>query len=143
MDASDYDGNAATQKNITFKIDTVPPVLNITSPAEGLVTNKSSCIVSGTTNDVTSSPCSVTIKLNGGAAESVTVNDDGSFTKTLTLTNGNNTITIVSTDSAGKPTTVIRQVTLDTTAPVIKSATITPNPVDAGKTFIISVEITD
>lgn len=29
------------------------------------------------------------------------------------------------------------------TAPVIKSVTLTPNPVDAGKTFIISVEVTD
>ena len=47
------------------------------------------------------------------------------------------------TDSAGKSTTVTRTVTLDTTPPVIKSVTITPNPVDAGKTFVISVEVTD
>jgi hypothetical protein len=26
---------------------------------------------------------------------------------------------------------------------VIKSVTITPNPVDAGKTYVISVEVTD
>lgn len=29
IDASDYDGNAATQKSVTFKIDTVPPTLNM------------------------------------------------------------------------------------------------------------------
>lgn len=33
--------------------------------------------------------------------------------------------------------------TVDTSAPVIKSVTLTPNPVDCGKTFIIAVEITD
>lgn len=38
---------------------------------------------------------------------------------------------------------VTRTVKLDTAPPVIKSATITPNPVDCGKTFVISVEVTD
>lgn len=37
FNASDNDGNAATQKSVTFKVDTVPPTLNVTSPAEGLV----------------------------------------------------------------------------------------------------------
>lgn len=40
-------------------------------------------------------------------------------------------------------TTVTRTVKLDTTPPTIKSVTLTPNPVDAGKTFIISVDVTD
>lgn len=60
-----------------------------------------------------------------------------------TLAAGTNTITVVAKDGAGKTTTVTRTVTLDTAAPVIKSVTLTPNPVDAGKTFIISVEVTD
>ena len=63
--------------------------------------------------------------------------------KALTLAVGTNTITVVATDGAGKTTTITRTVTLDKTAPVIKSVTLTPNPVDAGKTFIISVEVTD
>lgn len=143
VDASDYDGNAATTKSVTFKIDTVPPTLNISSPVDGLVTNTASLTVKGVTNDVTSSPVTVTIKLNNGTAESVTVESDGSFNKVLTLANGTNTITITATDSAGKSTTVTRTVKLDTTAPVIKSVTMTPNPVDSGKTFVISVEVTD
>lgn len=143
VDASDYDGNAASTRSITFKIDTVPPTLNISSPVDGLVTNTASLTVKGVTNDVTSSPVTVTIKLNNGTAESVTVESDGSFNKVLTLANGTNTITITATDSAEKSTTVTRTVKLDTTAPVIKSVTITPNPVDSGKTFVISVEVTD
>lgn len=142
-DASDNDGNSATQKSVTFKIDTVPPTLNVTAPAAGLITNKESCTVTGTTNDVTSSPVTVTVKLNGDVAETVAVNNDGSFSKALTLAAGSNTITVVATDSAGKSTTVTRSVTLDTVAPTIKSITITPNPVDAGKTYVISVEVTD
>ena len=46
-------------------------------------------------------------------------------------------------DKAGKTTTVTRRVTVNTSAPVIKSITLSPNPVDCGKTFIIAVEITD
>jgi len=143
IDASDNDGNAATQKSVTFKVDTVPPTLSVTSPADGLVTNQAALTVKGTTNDVTSSPVKVTIKLNSGTAESVTVGADGSFSKALTLAAGTNTITVVATDSAGKTTTVTRTVKLDTSAPVIKSVTLNPNPVDAGKTFIISVEVVD
>ena len=143
LDASDYDGNAAATSSTTFKVDTVPPTLTISSPTDKLITNKQVCTVKGTTNDATSSPVKVTIKLNSGTAEAVTVDSNGSFSKDLTLANGNNTITIVATDSAGKTTTVTRTVTLDTAAPVIKSVTLTPNPVDTGKTFVIAVEVTD
>ena len=143
IDASDYDGNAAAQKSVTFKIDTVPPTLSVTAPVNGLITNKAACTVAGTTNDITSSPVTVTVKLNSGSAEAVTVGADGSFSKALTLVAGSNTITVVATDSAGKSTTVTRTVTLDTVAPTIKAVTLTPNPVDAGKTYVISVEVTD
>jgi len=138
VDASDYDGNVATGKSITFKIDTVPPALSITSPGAGLITNVATLVVTGSTNDLTSSPCTVTI--NGAA---VTVNGDGTFSKSLTLTEGSNTITVVSTDSASKSTTITRTVTLDTVLPVISAVTITPNPVDSGSTFVISVSVTD
>lgn len=143
FDASDYDGNAAAQKSVTFKVDTVPPTLSVTAPTADLVTNKAACTVTGTTNDATSAPVTLTIKLNNGTAAPVEVASDGSFSKSLTLTEGVNTITVVATDGAGKTTTVTRTVTLNTSAPVIQSVTITPNPVDAGKTFIISVEVTD
>lgn len=143
FDASDNDGNAATTKSVTFKVDTVPPTLSITSPTDGLITNKAACTVSGVTNDVTSSPVTVTVQLNSGTAKSVTVDSSGKFSTDLTLTEGTNTITIVAKDSAGKTTTVTRKVTLDTAAPVIKSASITPNPVDCGKTYVISIEVTD
>ena len=143
IDASDFDGNAAGQKSVTFKVDTVPPTLSITAPADKLITNKTAITVKGTTNDKISSPVTVTVKLNSGAATAVTVENDGSFSKDLTLVVGTNTITVVARDAAGKSTTATRTVTVDQTAPVIKSITINPNPVDCGKTYIISVEVTD
>lgn len=138
FDASDNDGNAATQKSVTFKIDTVPPTLVINNPTDGLVTNQPNLTVSGTTNDATSSP--VTVKINDAA---VTVGSDGSFSKEIQLSEGSNTITIVATDSAGKSTTVTRTVTLDTHAPTITAISLTPNPVDGGKTFVIAVTVSD
>ncbi|MCB6569256.1 Ig-like domain-containing protein [Eubacterium limosum] len=143
VDASDNDGNAGTQKSTTFKIDTVPPTLNVTAPANGLVTKTPACTVTGTTNDTTSSPCTVTVKLNSGTAQAVTVNSDGSFSKALTLVEGSNTIVVVSTDAAGKSSTVTRTVTLDTVAPVITAVELIPNPADAGATYTIKVTVID
>ena len=111
LKVSDHDGNAATEVVTSFTVDTVPPALTITSPADGLITNKESLTVSGTTNDVTSTP--VTVTVNGAP---VTVQSNGSFTTTVTL---------------------------DTGAPVFQEISIIPNPVDAGKTYVISVKVTD
>ena len=142
VDVSDHDGNAATQKSTTYKVDTVPPTLNVTSPADGLITATSTLNVSGQTNDATSSPVSITIKLNGTDQDSVTVGSDGTFSKSVTLADGSNTIEVTATDAAGKTSSVSRTVTLDTSVPQVVSASITPNPVDAGATMLISVEIT-
>lgn len=138
FDVTDNDGNVAEQKSITFKVDTVAPTLNITAPADNMVTNTETITVTGTTSDATSSPVTVTVN-----EEPVEVQENGNFSKEITLEPGANTITVVAKDAAGKNTTVTRHVTLDTGAPVFQSVTITPNPVDGGKTFIISVEVTD
>ena len=124
-------------------MDTIPPTLVITSPADGLVTNQSSILVSGNTNDATSSPVTVKVQVNGGIAQSAEVAPDGAFLINVTLAEGSNTIRVVATDSAGKSTTVERSVVLDTGAPVITAITLTPNPVDAGATYIVSVTVTD
>lgn len=143
VDASDHDGNFAAQKTVNFIVDTIAPSLTVTSPDDGIIVNSESIIVSGKTNDATSSPVTIIIKINGSSETSAIVNADGSFSKAITIPPGTNTITIIATDAAGKSTTVNRTVVLDTGAPVFHSVTITPNPVDAGNTYIISVEVTD
>lgn len=141
IDVSDHDGNAAAQKTTSYTVDTVPPTLNVTAPEAGLITNSASLTVRGTTNDATSSPVTVRVSLNGVDKGAATISADGSFTKALTLANGSNTIVVTATDAAGKSSSVTRTVTLDTSVPVIQSAAVTPNPVDAGATMLISVVI--
>ena len=87
--------------------------------------------------------CALSASPGGGNGAPIPVTPSGTFSNDVTLKEGSNTITIVAKDKAGKTTTVTRTVKLDTAPPVIKSATITPNPVDCGKTFVISVEVTD
>lgn len=141
VDISDHDGNTADRKTTTFIVDTVAPTLNVTAPTEGYITNTAELTVVGTTNDVTSSPVAVKITLNSADQGAVTVNTGGAFSKQITLAEGANVIVITATDAAGKSTSVTRNVTLDSSQPAITSATITPNPVDAGKTMLISVVI--
>lgn len=138
FNVSDFDGNAATQATIAFTIDTAPPVLTVTAPLDGLKTNQSTVTVTGTTTDPTSGAVSLTV--NGTPVD---IGSNGAFVYEFTLVDGENTITIVSTDAAGKASTIVRHVTLDTTPPVISAINITPNPVDTGETYIISVTVTD
>lgn len=140
--ASDNDGNAATAKSTTFKVDTVPPALNILNPVEGYISATGTVNYNGTTNDVTSSPVTISVTLNSQAQPSPTVGSGGVFNGAFTgLTDGDYTAVFTATDSAGKSSTVTRHFTVDTTVPVVQNATITPNPVDAGATMVISVEI--
>lgn len=141
INCKDHDGNAAAEKSTTYTVDTVPPTLNVTSPADGLITAVSSVTVAGTTNDATSSPVVITISLNGTDQGTVAVGTGGTFSKVVTLKKGSNTIIVKAKDAAGKESSVTRTVTLDTSVPKITAATITPNPVDTGKTMVISVTI--
>lgn len=142
ISAEDNDGNVSDLLSSGFTVDTMPPALNINNPSEGLITNKSSLTVNGTTNDETSSPVIIKIKLNGADQGDVTVSS-GSFSKAITLTEGSNAIEVTATDTAGLKTTITRNVTLDTKAPTISAVTITPNPVDCGKTYTITVTVSD
>ena len=142
ISASDNDGNAAAVRSSTFTLDTVPPTLNVTAPADGMITNTKSVVLRGTTNDATSSPVALTVLLNGSAKVSnYQVPSDGTFSTTLVLAEGSNTIVVTVKDAAGRTSSVTRTVTLNTSAVVITSATVSPNPADAGATVVIAVTI--
>ncbi len=140
INVQDFDGNAATQASRTFTVDTVPPTLNITNPQDDFITNSPTMVVQGTTNDATSSPVTITIKLNGQDQGPVTVTD-GVFSKQINLAEGENTIIVTAKDAAGKETTKNITGILDTSVPEVLNVSIEPNPVDAGATMIISVEV--
>lgn len=142
VNVSDNDGNAATAATRSVTVDTTPPTLDVTSPQDNFVTNKTALTVSGTTNDATSGPVTVKIKLNNTDQGTITVAESGAWSKAVTLAEGVNTIIVTAADRAGKASTVTRTATLSTTAPKITNVTIAPNPVDAGKTYTISVTVT-
>ncbi len=138
--ASDYDGNEAVEVNASYTIDTIPPTLTVSSPIKE-ITNQPSCIVSGTTNDASSSPVAVNVTLNSDAAVLVEVDSSGNFSKTFTLVEGDNTITVISTDKAGRSTTVTKNIKLDTSIPQITGISFTPNPVSTSQPVTITLEV--
>lgn len=142
VDCSDNDGNAAVTATAKFTVDTAAPSLTLESPEEGLETNEASIEVKGVTNDEHSKPVTIKIILNGTDQGDVTVNEDGSFSKKLNFTEqGANVIEVTATDSAGLVTRITRNIIFNTTAPVIKSVTINPNPVNCGNIYEIIVEV--
>lgn len=99
-------------------LDTIPPNVVVNAPAENFVTNQDHISVSGTYSD----------------AESITVNgqpagmNNGTFSaENISLSEGQNTITIVAVDHAGNPTTVLHHGILDTVPPVITLTSPTGN----------------
>ena len=141
ISASDNDGNAATEVISTFTIDTVPPTLTISSPTDGLITNKAALTVTGKTNDATSSPITLTMTLNGTSLGVVGVGTDGSFTKAVTLAEGTNSLVVTAKDGAGQTTSITLSVKLDTTVPKVKGITLAPNPVSTSASVAITVEV--
>ena len=71
------------------------------------------------------------------------MDDEGNFQAQVALSEGANAIKVTATDAAGKTTTVTRNVTVDTVPPAITAVTLTPNPVDAGKTYVVTVTVSD
>ena len=144
INIQDNDGNTAVQAMSTFTVDTVPPALNVTTPAtDGGYVNNKAYNVMGTTSDVTSGPVTVTIKLNGTEQGGVTVQANGSFTKGISLAVGSNAIEVKVTDKAGRSTTVTRTINCDIAAPIVSEIVLTPNPVNTSGTYTISVKVVD
>lgn len=142
VDCTDNDGNAAETATATFVIDTVKPTLIVSNPEDGFETNDSSIVVNGTTNDSSGKPVVIEITLNGIDQGDVTVNEDGTFNKTISFTEqGTQVIVITAIDVAGLRTPVTRTIVFNTTAPIIKDVTITPQRAECGTVYEIIVEV--
>lgn len=107
--ARDAAGNGSSSA-VTVHLDTTLPVLAVSSPAEGATLSSGSVLVDGTASDLHLS----SVKVQGTA---VAVGAGGSFSTTLQLAAGPQTIEIVATDTAGNKATVIRNVTVASNQP--------------------------
>jgi len=115
--AVDNAGNSANTST-TIKLDQTPPVLTVTTPADQAKFYGATATLTGTASDALSGLASVTCK--GSPATMLT---STSFSCTVTLDSGSNSVPIVATDVAGNQTLVTRTLiyTADTTVPVIRA----------------------
>lgn len=88
----------------------LPPTVQITAPADGLLTSESPITVTGTVTGT----APVSVDVNGAAA---TVSA-GSFTATVSLTEGGSPLAVTATNPFGSASASVA-VTLDTTPPVV------------------------
>lgn len=139
---TDNDGNASELATTTFVVSTTAPSLTVNTPTEGLITNSNRLTVTGSTTPGSDAVTIADVKVNNASVE-LSGDSTKTFSHEVTLTEGENTITVVSTDSIGKATTVTRHVTLDTKAPVITNVVAEATTVDSGGTIKITFKVTD
>ena len=116
---------------------TTPPALTLSTLANNSYTNNATLNVAGT---VTDGVGIASLTINGSP---VTVNSNGTFSYTVTLITGANTITTIATDLAGNKTTDTRTITLDQTVPVLSITQPADNSVTNTTSLSITGSVTD
>ena len=117
------EGNYMIRADVSYEV--VPPV--ITSPADGTFTNEDTVTVTGTAAPTTT----VTLYNNDQEVGTVSVGDDGTFSKTITLLQGENIITATaSTDNGTTDPSQPVKVILDQEKPTLEIT----SPADGAKT---------
>lgn len=139
---TDNDGNVSELATTTFVVSTTAPSLTVNTPTEGLITNSNRLTVTGSTTPGSDAVTIADVKVNNASVK-LSGDSTKTFSHEVTLTEGKNTITIVSTDSIGKATTVTRHVTLDTKAPVITDVVAEATTVDSGGMIKITFKVAD
>lgn len=139
---TDNDGNVSELATTTFVVSTTAPSLTVDTPTEGLITNSNRLTVTGSTTPGSDAVTIADVKVNNASVE-LSGDSTKTFSHEVTLTEGKNTITVVSTDSIGKATTVTRHVTLDTKAPIITDVVAEATTVDSGGTIKITFKVID
>jgi len=99
----------------TITLDQTAPLLTFSQPADNSLIGASSVLVSGSVDDALAV---ISARVNNGPPSNAHVSGT-SFSLTLGLTPGVNTIEITATDQAGNVTSAKRSVTSDTTAPTL------------------------
>ena len=121
---------------VTVLVDSSPPAIVVSAPAEGTVTRLGTIAVTGTVTD----PALATLELSvdGGPASAVPVSS-GAFSTTVSLgAEGVKTIVLVATDRSGNRATSTVHVIRDITPPELQFATPQANAVVGGAPVSVS-----
>jgi hypothetical protein len=123
--------------SLTISADFTPPSIQITSPSDGSITNKTEIAISGTVSDVGSGVKSVEINSNP-----ITFTDN-SFNALVKLEEGKNTVIVKAVDKAGNETTATLNIIRDTTVPQILIASPANNSTVNKETISVSGLVID
>ena len=107
--ATDAASNVSKQ-TVTTTLDITAPMVTVATPADNTQTKQSDVLFSGNISEASS------LTINGVA---VIVEPDNSYSQTITISDGNNAVPVVATDSAGNITTIIININVDTTPAVL------------------------
>jgi RHS repeat-associated protein len=110
----DFAHNSSHSATVSYTIDTIPPQVTVSQPADGALTNQRGLVVAGSLSE----PAILT--LNGA---SVTVLASLMFAQSIALQEGTNQLVLAATDRAGNVGQVMRTVTLDTIPPGLVDTT--------------------
>ena len=119
--ATDSLGRLSNNIDTTFTIDTIPPVITLTSIPAAL-TNQPQQTLTGSLSEP------ATLLVNG---QITSVTADYHFNTTLTLAEGINTLELTAIDTAGNNTYLTLTVTLDTVAPTAPNASLIQTSIPA------------
>jgi hypothetical protein len=127
VEAQDGSGNYAAEQ-FTITRDSTPPTISITSHTSGQVVNASSITLSGTATDSGAGGSGITrVTVNGSTTSaSATDSNTASWSRSLTLVGGANTVSVVATDGAGNARTTTTTITYTPPAAVVTADSVTP-----------------
>ena len=104
------DATSSISNAITITVDTIPPTVAITSPANNAVLHTLTFNVNGTSTDSLSGVQKVEVKIDGGSY--IVATGINSWSITTTITPGTHTITAKATDNAGNISTTSISITI-------------------------------
>lgn len=145
LEIVDNDGNKSDKAQGNFIVATSAPTLVVDTPTDNLITNDGTVKVSGhasMTDPNVKIEGNVTINVNGNEV-TAEVGPDGKFEKTVTIPDGEATVTITAKSTNGKETVVTRTVTVDKTKPVITDIVTTPLTTNVNGMITVTFKVVD
>ncbi|OGH63894.1 MAG: hypothetical protein A3I06_02050 [Candidatus Lindowbacteria bacterium RIFCSPLOWO2_02_FULL_62_12] len=140
--AQDRSGNVETTAYRTFRVDSgAPPVVQITAPDSGVITDSLTITIKGTVLATFDTPTSVLFRINGvDVTDTAPVDSMGAFMTTRTFTGtGTQTITARAVGASGFAGEDTRAIVIDTSPPTAKFKS--RKPVDTDVVTTLTAEV--
>ena len=143
--AADLKGNCSATNLLVVNVQTAMPILLVTKPASGILTNKANIYFEGVAD--IGAPYSIkrvimTVTNTGESYRAAYIEDENSWNLYLALSEGTNYLLLQAIASSGKTNTVFRKLILDTIAPQIVITTPDQGS-EVGSQYTLSGSVSD